>query len=91
MLKSCVYAVLLLGAAAAMPASASAAPAVPQSQPGISNLVPVQGWERCRFLRERIRDLEARLYYAPPFERGHLERRLYRTREEFRYSCRRGY
>jgi hypothetical protein len=55
-------------------------------------VVPAQGYGgRCRELRERIRELEARMYYAPPYERGRMERRLYRTREEFRFNCRRGY
>ena len=92
MLKNCVCAVFLLGAATVMPISANAAPLTPQSAPGISSVVPVQGYGgRCRELRERVRELEARMYYAPPYERGRLERRLYRAREEFRYSCRRGY
>jgi hypothetical protein len=92
MLKSCVCAVFLLGAATVMPISAIAAPLAPQSAPGVSSVVPVQGYGgRCRELRERIRELEARMHYAPPYERGRMERRLYRTREEFRFHCRRGY
>lgn len=98
MLKNCVYAVLLLGATSAFSASALAAPAVPQSLPGASNIVPVQGWgererwgERCRRLRERVREIEGRLSYAPPWERPRLERRLFELREEFRGTCRRGY
>src|SRR3954447_6802513 len=92
MLKSCVCAVLLFGAAIAVSAPVSAAPAAPQSAPGFSSAIPVQGYGgRCHELRERVRELEARLHYAPPYERERLERRLYRTREEFRYECRRGY
>ena len=92
MLKSCVGAVFLVGAATVMPFSVIAAPLAPQSAPGVSSLVPVQGYGgRCRELRERIRELEARMYYAPPYERERLERRLYRAREEFRFECRRGY
>lgn len=92
MLKSCVCAVLLFGAAVGLSAPVSAAPAAPQGAPGFSSAIPVQGYGgRCRELRERIREMEARLYYAPPYERERLERRLYRTREEFRYECRRGY
>lgn len=92
MLKSCASAVLLLGAAAVISVPAFAAPAVPQSPPGVSNLVPVQGWgERCHWLRERIREIEARLDYAPPWERPRLERRLFELREEFRGTCRRWY
>jgi hypothetical protein len=91
MLKNCASAVLL-GAAAVISVPAFAAPAVPQSPPGVSNIVPVQGWgERCRWLRERIHELEGRVYYAPPWERPRLEHRLFELREEFRGTCRRGY
>ena len=92
MLRSSVAALLLVGAAI-VSAPAGAAPVLPQSAPEVStNIVPVQGWgERCHWLRERIREIEARLDYAPPWERRHLERRLWRTREEFRESCRRWY
>ena len=83
---------LLLGAAAVISAPAFAAPAAPQSPPGVSNIVPVQGWgERCHWLRERIQELEGRVYYAPPWERPRLEHRLFELREEFRATCRRGY
>ena len=92
MLKNCVSAVLLLGAAAVISAPVVAAPAVPQSPPGVSNIVPVQGWgERCHWLRERIHELEGRVYYAQPWERPRLEHRLFELREEFRGTCRRGY
>src|SRR5215212_8828831 len=92
MLKSCVCAAFLLGAATVVPISATAAPVAPQSAPGVSSVVPAQGYGgRCRELRERVRELEARMHYAPPYERQRLERRIYRAREEFRYSCRRGY
>ena len=90
MLKNCVYAGLLLEAIGAFSVSAWAAPAVPQNPPAVSNIVPVQGWgERCHWLRERIRELEGRLYYAPPWERPRLEHRLFELREEFRGTCRR--
>jgi hypothetical protein len=106
MLKNSVYAVLLLGATTALSASALAAPAAPQSRPGVFHIVPVQGWgererwgerggerwgERCHWLRERVREVEGRLYSAPPWERPRLEHRLFELREEFRGSCRRGY
>jgi hypothetical protein len=92
MLKNCAYALLLLGMAATLPLSAVAAPAAPQNAPGISHIVPVQGYgERCHWLRERIRELEARLYYSPPGERPRLERRLAEYRGEFRGACRRWY
>jgi hypothetical protein len=88
MLKTIAAAALLLGATALVPAVA--APAVPQSPPAVSNIVPVQGWgERCHWLRERIREHEARLAYAPPWERRRMERRLFELREEFRGTCRR--
>ena len=91
MLKNCVSAVLLLGAAAVVCPPAFAAPPIPQS-PNASNIVPVQGWgERCHWLRERIHELEGRVYYAAPWERPRLEHRLFELREEFRGSCRRGY
>jgi len=90
MLKSGVFAVFLAASALVVPLSAQAAPAVPESLPAASNIVPVQGyWERCRYLRERIREIEDRLYYAPPYERPRLERRLFDRREEYRASCRR--
>ena len=92
MLKSGVFATLLIAAALITPLSANAGPAAPERAPAASNIVPVQGyWERCRWLRERIRELEGRLYYAPPWERPRIERRLFERREEFRASCRRWY
>ena len=98
MLKSCASAALLLGAAAVISAPALAAPAVPQNPPGVSHIVPVQGWgeregwgERCHWLRERVREIEGRLYYAPPWERPRLEHRLFELRERFRETCRRWY
>jgi hypothetical protein len=91
MLKSGVFASLLIASAIAVPLAAQAGPVVPESAPAVSNIVPVQGyWERCRWLRERIREAEARLYYAPPWERPRIERRLFEKREEFRETCRRG-
>ncbi|HZT90082.1 MAG TPA: hypothetical protein VFA12_19075 [Stellaceae bacterium] len=62
-----------------------AAPAVPEPGPGISRIVPVQGWrERCRYLRHRLRELEERRAYAPPWEVRRLDRRIWETREELR-------
>jgi hypothetical protein len=91
MLKSAVFAGLLIVSALALPFSAEARPMVPEHSPTVSNVVTVQGyWERCRYLRERIREIEERLYYAPPYERPRLERRLFDRREEFRATCRRG-
>ena len=90
MLKSGVFASLLLTSVIGIPVASEARPVVPEGAPGISNIVPVQGyWERCRYLRERIREIEGRLYSAPPWERPSLERRLFERREEFRASCRR--
>ena len=90
MLKAAVFASLLVAGLGAVPVAAEARPVVPESAPAISNILPVQGyWERCRWLRERIRELEGRLYSAPPWERPRLERRLYERRHEFRESCRR--
>lgn len=95
MLKSCVSALLLFGAVGAL-SSATAAAIAPQGAPAVSSVTPVQGWgergergERCYRLRERIREVEARLAYAPPFERPRLERRLFELRGEFRGACRR--
>ena len=90
MLRSCVCTVLLLGAVGALSISASAAPTAPQSPPAVYRGIPVQErGERCHWLRERIREIEERLSYAPPFERPRLERRLFERREEFRATCRR--
>ena len=92
MFKSGVFASLLAATAVVMPLSAQASPAAPERAPAASKIVPVQGyWERCRWLRERVRELEGRLYYAPPWERPRIERRLFERREEFRASCRRWY
>src|ERR1051326_1583477 len=86
MLKAGVFVAVLIATALAVPLSAQAGPIVPESQPAASNILPVQGyWERCRYLRERIREAEGRLYYAQPWERPLFERR-----EEFRATCRRG-
>ena len=91
MLKSAVYAGLVVAGLIAIPVASEARPVAPQSAPAISNILPVQGgyWERCRWMRERIRELEGRLYSAPPWERPRIERRLFERREEFRASCRR--
>ena len=90
-MKSGVFAGLLIASALAVPLPAQAGPVVPEGAPGVSNVVPVQGyWERCGWLRERIREAEARLYYASPWERPRIERRLFERREEFRETCRRG-
>lgn len=90
MVKSGVLAALFVATALAVPLAAQARPVVPEPGPGVSHLVPVQGyWERCRYLRERVRELEERLYYAQPWERPRLERRLFDRREEFRATCRR--
>jgi len=91
MLKSGVFAAVLVATALAVPVSAEARPIVLERQPAASNMLPVQGyWERCRYLRERIREAEGRLYYAQPWERPRIERRLFERREEFRATCRRG-
>ena len=90
MLKAAVFASLLVAGLIALPAASEARPVAPGSAPAISNILPVQGyWERCRWLRERIRELEGRLYSAPPWERPRFERALYERRHEFRESCRR--
>jgi hypothetical protein len=92
MLKSAVFASLMVAGLTAIPAASEARPLAPQSAPAIWNILPVQGrWERCRWLRERIREAEGRLYYAPPWEKPRIERRIWEAREEFRESCRRGY
>jgi hypothetical protein len=90
MLRSTLFLALLLGAAVALPVSSQARPVAPEPGPAISNIIPAQGyWERCRWLRERIRELEERLYSAPPWERSRIEHRLWERRQEFRESCRR--
>ncbi|MBV8492965.1 MAG: hypothetical protein JO162_05755 [Alphaproteobacteria bacterium] len=92
MFRSGVFVSLLVATALMIPFSANARPAAPERAPAASKIVPVQGyWERCRWLRERVRELEGRLYYAPPWERPRIERRLFERREEFRASCRRWY
>ena len=93
MLKSAVFASLLVASLIAIPVGLEARPVAPQGAPAISNILPVQGgyWQRCHWLRERIQELEGRLHYAPPWERQRIERRLWERQEEFRASCRRGY
>ena len=89
MLKSGIFAAVLVTTALSL--SAQARPILPESPPAASNILPVQGyWERCRYLRERIRETEERLYYAQSWERPRIERRLFERREEFRATCRRG-
>src|SRR5712671_5359381 len=59
MLKSGIFAALLVTTALSVPLPAQAWPIVPESQPAASNILPVQGyWERCRYLRERIREAD---------------------------------
>ena len=89
MLKVAVFASLLVAGLIAMPAASEARPMVPESAPAISNILPVQGyWERCRWLRERIRELEGRLYSAPPWERPRFERALYERRRRWESQAR---
>jgi hypothetical protein len=66
MLKSAVFASLLLASLIAVPVVSEASPVAPQSAPAISNILPAQGyWERCRWLRERIsRDRRPPLFRA---------------------------
>ena len=91
MLKSGIFAAVLVTTALSLSLPAQARPILPESPPAASNILPVQGyWERCRYLRERIREAEGRLYYAQPWERSRIERRLFERREEFRATCRRG-
>jgi hypothetical protein len=92
MLKNCVSAVLLLGAAAVASPPAFAAPPVPQG-PKVSSIVPVQGWGERWGEHGGVRwgEREGRVYYAQPWERPRLEHRLFELREEFRGTCRRGY
>jgi len=89
MLKSAVFASLLGTVLIAIPVTSEARPPAAESTPAISNIVPVQGYrERCHWLRERIRELEERFNYAPPWERPRINRALYERRREFRESCR---
>src|SRR5436853_7352743 len=91
MLKSGIFAAVLVTTALSLSLPAQARPILPESPPAASNILPVQGyWERCRYLRERIREAEERPYYAQPWERPRIERRLFERREEFRATCRRG-
>jgi hypothetical protein len=87
MLKTSICATLLLGAVAAIPIAAEAHPALPNPGPVMTNIVPAQ-WERCHWLRERIRELEYRLAYASYWERQHIEHRIWELRHQFRESCR---
>src|SRR4051794_33189411 len=83
MLKSAVFASLVVASLIAIPVASEVRPVAPESAPAISNILPVQGrWEHCRYVRERIREAEARLAYAPPWERPRIERRLWEAREE---------
>ena len=93
MLKLGVAASIVIAASLiTMPVGANAAPAAPEGAPAASNILPVQGyWEHCRWLRERVREVEGRLYYASPWERPRIERRLFEARERFRAECRHGY
>src|SRR3981189_3503302 len=67
MLKSAVFASLLVASLIAIPVASEARPVAPESVPAISNILPVQGhWQRCNWLRERIREAEgAPLLRAP--------------------------
>src|SRR5204862_3123133 len=62
MLKPAVFASLLLASLIAIPVASEAHPVALESAPAISNIRPAQGgyWQRCRWLRERIRELEGR-------------------------------
>jgi len=90
MLKAAVFANLLVAGLITVPAASEARPVAPGNAPAISNIMPAQGrWERCNWLRGRIRELEGGLYNAPPWERPRVERALFERRHEFRESCRR--
>lgn len=70
--------------------AAQAGPAVPERQPTVSDMIPVQDWhQRCRYLRHRLRELEQSRAYAPPWEQRRIDRRIWRTREDLRQNrCR---
>lgn len=85
-----VCAAALLAGLVSVPNLSTAAPLAPERQPSVSGTIPVQGYrEHCRYLRHRLRELEAQRAYAPPWEQRRIDRRVWRTREELRRSgCR---
>jgi len=90
-LKAFLFAAAACAAVAALPLSAEAAPAIP-AEPHVALAMPAQygppPWQRCRWLRERARELEYRVAYAPPWERQRLEWRLGELRHELWAACR---
>jgi len=90
LLKAMLGAAVLAGTVTVLTPAAGAMPLLPMGDPQISSsVIPVQGWrERCYRLRERIRELEGRMAYAPPWERRRLEWRLNESRREWWRSCR---
>jgi hypothetical protein len=81
------FLMLVLAIGALRPAEA--APGAPPRDLGISLILMVQGWrDHCRWLWREVRDLEARVAYAPPLERPRLQRRLEHRRREWWRDCR---
>jgi len=79
---------------AAAPHSAAAAPALVQGQwPGWQGGYPGygEGWDErrrhCWRMRERLREIRDRIYYAAPWERERLESRIYEIRDRLRQEC----
>lgn len=92
MTKYHLSAALFALAIAALPASPQAQPIAGKAAPVFRDVQTVQhygGRQRCRWLRQRARELEYRVAYAPPWERGRRRARLAEIRHQLWEHCRR--
>src|SRR5437899_6577470 len=101
MRNQALYATAVLSALMAAPLAAKAAPVMDQVRPNAGPRIEVQyygpgpyygpgrDWQRCRWLRQRAREIEYRIGYAPPWDQPRLQQRLASVRQELWESCRR--
>ena len=69
--------------------AARAAPSITAVQwPGWQGGSPEDAARRhCWWMRNRLREIRERMYYAPPWERERLEHRAFEVRERLRQEC----
>ena len=94
---------LLAGALAIIPSVQATARPLAATAASEPDLIAAQAWpgwqggpawgqdqgrrEHCWRLRNRAREIGDRINYAPPWERGRMERHLWEVRERLRGEC----
>ena len=97
---------LVAGIVAVAPLSQGTAHPLDTSSATEAGVIAIQGWpgwqggphwtpdqerrEHCWHLQNRAREIQDRMYYAPPWERERMERHLWEIRQQARGECRGG-